>query len=313
MIPLPIKFNITKESENKAVFEISPLYTTYGVTVGNALRRVLLSSMSGYAITQVKIKGVLHEFSTLPGILEDIPIVLVNLRKLRFKCFSDEPQTVTLSVKGERKAKGADFKLNPQVKLANPEQHIATLTSSKAELSIEAKIEKGFGYVRVEDREEKKAEAGTIYIDSIFNPVKRVSYKIENMIVGKRTDFERLKLKVETDGTASPEEVFYEAVEILMNHLSICAKPLSKESSTEEQQKAVVKTKEKEKEAKKKKVEDLKIPAKTQKALLKAGIKTCAGLLQKTKEKILSLDGIGKKELKDIEKALKAEGLSLKN
>jgi len=146
MISLPKKPKIIKEEKNKAIFEIEALYPGYGVTIGNSLRRVLLSSLDGAAVTQVKIKGVSHEFSTIPGVLEDTIMIMLNLKQLRFKIFSDEPQRATLKIKGEKKVKASDFKISSQLELANKDAHIATLTDKKSELEMEIQIEKGIGY-----------------------------------------------------------------------------------------------------------------------------------------------------------------------
>jgi len=228
MIPLPKPPKVIQKKGHTALFEIEALYPGYGVTIGNSLRRILLSSLGGAAITQVKIKGVSHEFSTIPGVLEDVIIILLNLKKLRFKIFTAEPQTIILREKGIGEVKAKNFKLSPQVELANPEAHIATLTSKKAELNIEAQIEKGVGYSPVEEREEKKAEVGVIPIDAIFTPVRRVKLLVENMRVGKRTDFDRLKIEIETDGTVSPEEALSESSEILLNHFSLFFQAIGK-------------------------------------------------------------------------------------
>ena len=228
MIPLPKSPKVVQKKGNTTIFEIEGLYPGYGVTIGNSLRRVLLSSLEGAAITQVKIKGVSHEFSTLPGVLEDVITIILNLKKLRFRSFTNEPQTATLSVKGEREVKGKDFKLSPQLELSNPQLHIATLTKSSAELNIEAQIEKGVGYIPAEKIEIKKSEPEVIPIDAIFTPVKRVSFSVENMRVGKRTDFDRLRIEIETDGTLSCEDALKETAEILLNHFSIILKTFKK-------------------------------------------------------------------------------------
>jgi len=224
MIPLPNIPKIIQKENNKGIFEISPLYPNYGVTIGNSLRRILLSSLDGVAITEAKIEGVNHEFSALPGALEDIIIILLNLKKVRFKLYTEEPQILTLEIKGEKKVQAKDFKLNPQVEIVNPDAYIATLTDKKACLKMEVKIEKGVGYSPSEEREKKETELGVMYIDAIFSPVKKVNFIIENVIVGKRTDFEKLKLEIETDGTILPEEAFLKAVNILMEHFSLFAK-----------------------------------------------------------------------------------------
>ncbi|MDD5569299.1 MAG: DNA-directed RNA polymerase subunit alpha [Candidatus Pacebacteria bacterium] len=216
MIPLPTSIKKKEISGNNAVFEIESLYPGYGVTIGNALRRVLLSSLTGAAITEVKIKNAPHEFSTLPGVKEDILHVLMNLKQLRFKMFSDDPQIAVLKAKGEKKVTGKDFEANPEVKLANPELFIATLTDKNSELEIEVKIEKGVGY-KFSDAGEKK-DIGVIGMDSVFTPIKKANYTIESMRVGKRTDFDKINLEIETDGTISPEEALGESLSILISH-----------------------------------------------------------------------------------------------
>lgn len=225
MIPLPnqIKIIQKKDNKNNAIFEISPFYPGYGTTIANSYRRVLLSSLKGSAITEVKIDGVNHEFSTLPGILEDVLIILLNLKKIRFRNWSDEAQNIVLEEKGEKEVLAKDFKLNPQIEIVNPEIYIATLTDKKAKLRIEAKVENGIGYIPVEEREQKKLEAGVISIDAIYSPIKKVNFKIENVIVGKRMDFEKLDLEIETDGTITPEQAFVDASNILIQHFSFCS------------------------------------------------------------------------------------------
>jgi len=222
MILLPKAPKIVNKENNQAQFEIESLYPGYGITIGNSLRRVLLSSLEGSAITQVKIKGVQHEFSTIAGVLEDVVTIIMNLKNLRFKNYSDESQKATLKIKGEKRVKGSDFKAPSQLELINKDLHIATLTSSKTELEMEIQIEKGVGYEPVERRKQQsKLEIGIIPIDAIFTPVKRVNYKVENMRVGERTDFDRLTLNIETDGVVSPEEAFYQASDILAKHFSL--------------------------------------------------------------------------------------------
>lgn len=236
MIPLPSAPKLVKKEGNKAVFEIEGLYPGYGVTVGNSLRRVLLSSLPGAAATQVKIKGVPHEFSTITGVLEDAITIMLNLNQLRFKIYTDEPQKATLKVKGEKEIKGSDFKLPAQVELINKNCHIATLTSKSAEIEMEIQIEKGIGYIPRETRKKEKLEIGAIPLDAIFTPIKRISFKTENMRVGERTDFDKLFLEVETDGTILPEDAFFLANDILLRHFSLIAesfKPEEKALSSE--------------------------------------------------------------------------------
>ncbi len=222
MIPFPLPPKVVQKEKNKAVFEISSLYPGYGVTIGNSLRRVLLSSLEGVAVIQVKIKGAAHEFSTLPGVLEDVIMILLNLKNLRFKLHDGMTQTVTLTSKGEGKVTGEDFKLSPQIELANPELHIATITDKKTELEIEITLEKGIGYEPKDHRKvAKKPEIGAIMLDAIYTPIKNVNFEVQNMRVGERTDFDKLSLEIETDGTLTPEEAFYEACDIIVKHFNI--------------------------------------------------------------------------------------------
>ena len=250
MINLPHVPKVVKKEGHKAVFEIEALHPGYGITIGNSLRRVLFSSLEGAAVTQMKIKGVLHEFSTIPGVLEDVITIMINLKQLRFKLFSDEPQKATLKIKGEKEVKGSDFKLPSQVELVNKNCHIATLNSKSADLEMEIQIEKGIGYLSRETRKKtagslpEKLEIGAILLDANFTPVKRVSSRIENMRVGERTDFDRLFLEIETDGIIEPEQAFYQASEILINHFSLIAEAFQPKPAIQEE-KPVKKTKEK--------------------------------------------------------------------
>ncbi|XOB41027.1 MAG: DNA-directed RNA polymerase subunit alpha [Candidatus Nealsonbacteria bacterium] len=256
MIPLPLKPKIIKKQKNKAIFEIEALYPGYGVTIGNALRRVLLSSLGGAAVTQMKIKNVSHEFSTIPGVLEDVVNIMLNLKQMRFKILSDEPQKAILKVKGEKEIKGSDFKLPSQLELVNKDCHIATLTENKASLEMEIQVEKGLGYVPRESRKKEKQEIGVITLDAIFTPIKRIAIKTENMRVGERTDFDRLFLEIETDGIMSPEDAFSKASDILLKHFDLffqglVKKPVKKETK-EVKKKKLVKKEKKEDEKKKK-------------------------------------------------------------
>jgi len=231
MIPLPLPPKITQKKKNHAIFEIENLYPGYGVTIGNALRRVLLSSLQGAAVTEIKIKGAPHEFSTLPGVLEDMVMLILNIKNLRFKIFEGDSQRVQLSAKGEKEVKGSDFKLSAQIKLVNPETHIATITDKKTELEVELLIEKGIGYVPKEQRKVQKSEIGSIALDAIFTPIKNVNFQVENMRVGDRTDFDRLSLEIETDGTITPEDAFFEACDILIKHFNIIFEKNSQKES----------------------------------------------------------------------------------
>lgn len=235
MIPLSQTVKLVEKKGNRALFEIEALYPGYGITIGNTLRRVLLSSMEGAAATQVKIKGVSHEFSTIPGVLEDVVTILLNLKQMRFKVHGEGSSRATLQVKGEKEVKGSNFKLPSEVELINQDVHIAALTTKTAELEMELQIEKGVGYVPVEVRTKgKKDEIGVIALDAIFTPVKRVSFKVENMRVGEKTDFDKLSLEIETDGTITPEIAFWRAAEILRSQFELIGqgvKPEEKEKT----------------------------------------------------------------------------------
>lgn len=253
MISYPVAPKISPRGKNKTVFEIENLYPGYGVTVGNSLRRVLLTSLPGVAVTEARVKGASHEFSTLPGILEDMIMVTLNLKKLRFKIFEGQSQKVSLKVKGEKEVKGSDFDKSPLFELANPETHIATITEKKCELEIEITIEKGIGYEPKDQRKQKKNEIGTITLDAIFTPIKNVNFSVENMRVGDRTDFDKLSLEIETDGTITPEEAFFDACEILLKHFNIILGVKKEEVAQEKTLEAeVAETKEKEKTKKNK-------------------------------------------------------------
>ncbi|OGZ65894.1 MAG: DNA-directed RNA polymerase subunit alpha [Candidatus Staskawiczbacteria bacterium RIFCSPHIGHO2_02_FULL_43_16] len=238
MISLPSAPKVTQKEPHRALFEVSGLYPGYGVTVGNALRRVLLSSLEGVAVTEVKIKGVPHEFSTIPGVLEDVIMILLNLKNLRFKMHEGVMQKVELKVKGEKRVTGEDFNLFPQIELANPKLHIATLTDKNKELEIEITIEKGIGYEPKDHRKTQKAQIGAIALDAIFTPIKNVNFQVENMRVGERTDFDKLNLEIETDGTLTPEEAFYGASEILIKHFNIIFEGKAAEDAKRETAKA---------------------------------------------------------------------------
>jgi len=214
-----VKIKKVSETEKEGVFEIEGLYTGYGLTLGNALRRVLLSSLPGAAITQIKIKGVEHEFSTIPGVLEDVVEIMLNLKKIRFRFYATEPQVLTLKAKGEKEVTARDIKTNAQVEVVNPDAHIATLTDKNAELDMELTVEKGLGYVPVEARKTEKLPIKTIALDAIFTPIVKVNFNIENMRVGERTDYNRLRLIIETDGSISPSSALHKACNILKDHL----------------------------------------------------------------------------------------------
>ena len=230
------------EKDNVGVFHIEGLYTGYGVTLGNAFRRVLLSSLPGAAITQIKIKNVEHEFSTLPGMMEDIVEFTLNLKKVRFHFDADEPQTLKLHVKGEHEVKAENIESTTLVQVINKDMHLATLTKKAANLDMEITVEKGLGYVMSESRKMERLSVGTIVLDAIFSPIVRVSFHSEDMRVGDRTDYNRLKLEIETDGSVSPSEALHKASNILKDHFEKTAAgvevtPVLREGKTEKKKK----------------------------------------------------------------------------
>jgi len=316
MISLPLPPKVIQKKKNQAAFEIEGLYPGYGVTIGNALRRVLLSSLQGAAITEVRIKGVPHEFSTISGVLEDTIMILLNIKNLRFKIFEGDSQKVQLKVKGEGEVKGTDFVCPSQIKLVNPELHIATITDKKTELEIEVTIERGIGYVPKEQQKRAKLEIGTMAIDAIYTPIRNVNFQVENMRVGDRTDFDRLTLEIETDGTITPEEAYYEACSLLIKHFNIIFG--GNASATIASEEAVVEDNEEtedvgEEDVSKLVVEDLKLTGRTLNALLNNGIKTVGGIIKKSEKGLAELDGMGDKAISEIKRKLKKLGVALKS
>ena len=246
MLQLPEQIKVVSKDGNKGVFEISPLTAGYGATIANPLRRVLLSSLEGAAITSVKIKGVDHEFTSMPGVLEDLIEVIQNVKKIRFKLHGDGPVKLTLQAKGDGEVKAGDIKLTSDVELINEDQHIVTLTDKKAEFSMELDVEKGVGYVPVEQRQKEKLAIGVISVDAIFSPVKLVNFKVENTRVGQKIDYNKITMEVETDGSIQPEEAMKRAAEILVDHFKLVSEidvPEEKKVKKEKPVKATAKKK----------------------------------------------------------------------
>ncbi len=213
-----VNIKTISETSKSGVFEIEGLFAGYGLTVGNAIRRALLSSLPGAAVTQVKVKNVAHEFSVLPGVKEDIVELTMNFKKLKFRMHTDEPKVLLLKTKGEKVVTGGDVKPDSDVEIVNPDAVLATLTAKNAELEIEITVERGLGYSAVESRKGEKLAIGVIAIDAYFSPVLKVNYTAQNMRVGERTDYDRLRLEIETDGTISPSSALHKAAVILRDH-----------------------------------------------------------------------------------------------
>lgn len=315
-ISLPKTLSLVEQiSPNRAIFEIEGLYPGYGLTIGNALRRTMLSSLPGAAVTSIKIKGINHEFSTIPGVFEDVVEIILNLKQIRFKVHSDTPQVITLKARGEKEVRAKDIKLVSQVEVANPEQHIVNLTSKNSTLEIEITVEKGLGYSSIESRKKQKQEVGTIALDAIFTPIKVVNYEVEDMRVGDKTDYNRLRFDIETDGTIAPIEALVSAANLLIEHFKIVTLPVVGKITKEKGEVKTVKKEREEKieiEASKIKIEELKLSNRTQNILLVNHLKTVANLVKMTEDDLLNLDGLGEKALKEIKKALGKLGLTLK-
>ncbi len=315
-ITLPSKPKVISEDEFKGSYEIDSLYPGYGHTIGNSLRRIILSSLFGAAITTVKFEGASHEFSTLEGVKEDVIAILLNLKKTRFKLSTMETQVVTLSVKGAKVVTAGDIKVSGQVEVLNPELHIATLTDKNATLNIEITIAKGFGYVPKEVHQKEKVDIGVIAVDAIFTPIRRVNYEVDNMRVGDRTDYNRLKITIETDGTISPRRALESSIEIMINQLKNIIGFVEKEEVKEVSEEGEVEKPSKkdsvDNEFLKTRIESLDLSTRTNNALANANIRTVGGLARKTEEDLLEIDGLGDKGINEIKRALGAHSMTLK-
>ncbi len=324
-VALPSKPRVVTEDETSGLFEIDGLFPGYGHTLGNSLRRIILSSLTGAAITSVKIDGVPHEFATIEGVQEDVITILLNLKRVRFTMDASEPQVLSLEVKGEHDVTAADIKATGQVTILNPDQHIATITAKNAAISMEITVEKGLGYVPRELRDEEKAEIGTISLDATFTPIRRVNYEVENMRVGDRTDFNRLRVFIETDGAITPRQALERSVEIMIHQLKAIVG--FKESREEEAESAPERASagtaeaapaERYKDAAvdadvlKTRIESLKLSSRTVAALGNANIRTVGGLARKKEEDILAIEGLGIKGLQEIKRALSEFGITLR-
>ncbi len=318
MIPLPSKPKVVTEEGNRTVFEIEGLYPGYGQTIGNSLRRVLLSSLEGAVITSVKIEGVGHEFSTIEGVMEDVIDLILNLKQMRFKLHEPGPFAIKLSAKGEREVTGKDFDAPSQVEIMTEDAYIATLTTKKSSFTIDATVESGRGFMPVEGRSKDKVEIGTIALDASFSPVRAVTYEVEDMRVEDRTDYNRLRIDIETDGSISPREAFGKAAEILVSQFSELSQGF--EVATQSVSHAAeFATKEEgahgsvdEEEVLKTKLDTLKFSSRTLNALLEAGIKTVGGIARKKEETLREVEGLGDKGIQEIKKALGNFGITLK-
>ncbi len=311
-IVLPSKPRIVSEAEFSGSYEIDGLYPGYGHTLGNSLRRIILSSLPGSAVTAVKIAGIPHEFSVIPGVKEDAITILLNLKKVRIGVVSDEPQTLTLKVKGAKEVTAGDIKAPGGVTILNPEHVIATLTDKNAELDMEIKVEKGLGFVSKEELEKNRVDIGQITLDAIFTPIRRVSYEVENMRVGDRTDFNRLKLFIETDGTLTPKEALEKSIEVMISQLKAIIGFKEEEVIMPMSSRESVLNEGGDEDSLKTRIETLNLSARTLNALSNANIRTVGGLARKKEKDILEIEGLGNKGLTEIKEVLSSFGISLK-
>lgn len=315
-IILPSKPRIVSENDTKGVYEIDGLYPGYGHTLGNSLRRIVLSSLPGAAITSVKIDGVPHEFSTISGVKEDVVLILLHLKKVRFKMTTDEPQIATLKVKGSKKVTAGDISVSGQLEVLNPDLYIAELTDKNAELSIEIRVEQGLGFSPRDMHQKGKVEIGTLAVDAIFTPIRRVSYEVENMRVGDNTNHNRLRILIETDGTLSPREALENSIRIMISQLQAVVgfKEETAKVEVAEEAESTVHTENSDdmSEVLKTRIDTLDFSARILNALAGAGIRTLGGLARKKKEDLLEIEGMGEKGIAEIKRILSNHGITLK-
>lgn len=327
-IPAPTKVTFHKdpEKENKATLVIEPCFPGYGMTIGNALRRVLLSSLPGAAISAVKMEGVDHEFSTIENIKEDVIEIILNLKQVRMAMHHDEPIRLKFSASGKRPFTAADFEKTEGIEIVNPDLVIATGTSASAKLNMEVIIEKGQGYVPVEQKEKKDLEIGMISIDSIFTPVQNVSLSITNARVGRMTNFDKITMEIVTDGTISPEDAIKICGKILVDQFVplaadlIDAKELEArlarpsyedQSVSEDATVSEVVAPSEEKKNLDVPIEELGFSTRTLNALHSNDINTLKDLVARNREELESLQGLGGKALSEISKGIKDYGFEL--
>lgn len=301
----------TSDDGRYGKFVWEPLDRGYGITLGNSLRRVLLSSLTGAAVTSIKIDGVLHEFSTIPGVREDVTDIILNFKSLCLKMYSDDPKVLRIEAQGEGEVTAGEIITDADVEILNPELHIATLDSG-AKLKIELTVEKGRGYIPADKNKKADHVIGVIPIDSIFSPILRVNYSVTDTRVGNVTDYDKLTLEVWTDGSMWPEEAVSKAASILVAHLkmfqnlagSIPEEETEEPTFTEVQEEGGSKTMEMT-------IEDLDLSVRSYNCLKRAGINSVAELVQKSEEDMMKVRNLGRKSLEEVKKKLIELGLSL--
>lgn len=318
-IHLPSKPRVVAEDTTNGVYEIDALHPGYGYTLGNSLRRIILSSLPGTAITSVSISGVSHEFSVIEGIKEDVVNILLNLRQVRFKTATEDAQIVTLSAKGPGIVTAKDIKVSGGVEVMNPDTYICEITS-KTELTIDIHVEHGLGFVPKEEHQKTRSEIGTIAVDAYFTPIKRVSYDVENMRVGDNTNFNRLRISIETDGTISPREALTQSIVLMIKQLEAILdfkvvedKPVQTENTIEEEIDSNSGASEEEiADILKTRIDALNFSARTLNALTNANIRTVGGIARKSEADLMEIEGIGDKGINEIKTTLQNLGITLK-
>jgi DNA-directed RNA polymerase subunit alpha len=274
------------------------------MTLGNSLRRVILSSLGGAAVTAVKIDSVAHEFSTIDGVKEDVVEIILNLKKLRFRVYSDEPQFLVLTASGKGEVTAAQIKTTSDVEIVNSDQLIATLDNAKVKLGMEIKVEKGRGYLPVESREAEKLEVGMIAVDALYSPVQRVRYNVENTRVGQMTDLDRLVMEIETDGTITPHEAIRQAAEVLVEHFQVVAGNMTTDQATATRE-ATGET-----SAAKINIEEINLSPRTTNALINNDVKTVKDLLKLSDTELRELKGFGSKAYDEVKDKIAELGFS---
>ncbi len=307
---IPMRVEVDKDAQSPTFgrFTTEAFERGFGTTIGNALRRILLSSLTGAAVTTVKIEGVVHEFSTIAGVTEDVTAIILNIKSLRLALHTDKPKTIRLKKKGPGEAKGSDILHDAEVTILTPDLHIATLDKD-ATLDIEMTIKHGRGYVPAERNKEEGLPIGVIAIDSIFSPIKRVNFHVENARVGRMTDYDKLTMEIWTDGTISPRDALSTGAGILREHLDIFINPEERsagksETGSEESQMEVNRNL-------LRSVNELELSVRAANCLKNANIKTIADLVQKSEGEMLRTKNFGKKSLNEIKEILTEMGLSL--
>lgn len=302
-IYLPEEIDIANESANTDTFVIKPYHPGYGSTIGNALRRVLLSSLPGAAITQMKIEKIDHEFSALEGVQEDIVSIMLNIKGIRVSSTSKDPIEIKLEKKGKGLVTAKDFTVPPEVTIINPDHVIATLTADNAEFELTCTIEQGRGYVPSETQDPKARFIGTIALDAAFTPVERVSFSVENARVGQATDYHTLKMTITTDGSITPKEALQQAASILRDHFAQLTGDFSEMLTGERPRPEVIEEKDEEPKAPENTLNLLQLPSRVHNALERVGINTVDQVMELTDEQISDIPGLGAKAVQDVANA----------